>query len=310
MDRRGAPRARDLEVGARGRGQERRSRARRRELDEILRHGPAALPRVRADDVERRSRWGGSRAPTRPPSPSARARGRGQLGTMVSGNHFVEVQMVDEVLDPGIAETFGLSSAARSPCSSTWPRGPGTPGLLRLRAVAGRPARALPDPRPDRQLACAPASSSEGRATSPRWPRRRTSRGRTGRRSRTAFAARSGTCSARTPSAPSSVRRRAQRRGRWRSTEACACVSTARGRHEPSPRAPTRSRPRTGRSASRSSSRSTRSWRASSLQASPPRCSARSGRRATAPDAVSPARPPGSGFTATSFAASSRRAAS
>ncbi|NTV23628.1 MAG: RtcB family protein [Nanoarchaeota archaeon] len=42
-------------------------------------------------------------------SPKARARGKSQLGTLGAGNHFLEVQYVDEIYHPGIAKRFGLT---------------------------------------------------------------------------------------------------------------------------------------------------------------------------------------------------------
>ena len=55
------------------------------------------------------SRRVASPAPTRPTvSERARERGAGQLGTLGSGNHFVEVQRVERILDPAAAEAFGL----------------------------------------------------------------------------------------------------------------------------------------------------------------------------------------------------------
>lgn len=41
-------------------------------------------------------------------SPTAKKRGKNQLGTLGSGNHFLEVQFVDEVFDPHTAKVFGL----------------------------------------------------------------------------------------------------------------------------------------------------------------------------------------------------------
>jgi tRNA-splicing ligase RtcB (3'-phosphate/5'-hydroxy nucleic acid ligase) len=41
-------------------------------------------------------------------SQKAKARGRNQLGTIGSGNHFIEVQYVDEIFDKKTAEVFGL----------------------------------------------------------------------------------------------------------------------------------------------------------------------------------------------------------
>ena len=41
-------------------------------------------------------------------SQRARARGKGQLGTLGAGNHFLEIQVVDEIFDEKIAKMFGL----------------------------------------------------------------------------------------------------------------------------------------------------------------------------------------------------------
>ncbi|MBU1198530.1 MAG: RtcB family protein [Nanoarchaeota archaeon] len=41
-------------------------------------------------------------------SPRAKARGRKQLGSLGAGNHFLEVQVVDQIFDPKIAEVFGI----------------------------------------------------------------------------------------------------------------------------------------------------------------------------------------------------------
>ncbi|MEM2131511.1 MAG: RtcB family protein, partial [Candidatus Woesearchaeota archaeon] len=42
-------------------------------------------------------------------SQKARARGRSQLGTLGSGNHFLEIQFVDEIYKPEIAKKFGIN---------------------------------------------------------------------------------------------------------------------------------------------------------------------------------------------------------
>ena len=42
-------------------------------------------------------------------SAAAKDRGRSQVGSLGSGNHFLEVQVVDEVLDPSVATEFGLA---------------------------------------------------------------------------------------------------------------------------------------------------------------------------------------------------------
>ena len=47
--------------------------------------------------------------------PRAYERGRGQVGTLGSGNHFIEVQVVDEIYDADAARVFGLDRSAASP---------------------------------------------------------------------------------------------------------------------------------------------------------------------------------------------------
>lgn len=47
-------------------------------------------------------------------SPKARARGRSQLGTLGAGNHFLEVQYVDEIYQPDVAEKFGINEPGQA----------------------------------------------------------------------------------------------------------------------------------------------------------------------------------------------------
>src|SRR5919204_5341504 len=77
------------------------------DLDELLRLGSSVL--AGDDDVERtESRGCLPGADPSAVSERAKERGRGQVGTMGSGNHFVELQRVDRILDPKAAEVFGL----------------------------------------------------------------------------------------------------------------------------------------------------------------------------------------------------------
>ena len=95
--------ARSVPAGA---GKERGRSRDRADLERVLREGSRVLGSD--DDVERTESHGC--LPGADPaavSERAKERGRGQLGTMGSGNHFVEVQRVDRVLDPA-AEAFGL----------------------------------------------------------------------------------------------------------------------------------------------------------------------------------------------------------
>jgi tRNA-splicing ligase RtcB (3'-phosphate/5'-hydroxy nucleic acid ligase) len=97
-------------------------------------------------------------------SERARGRGAGQLGTMGSGNHFVEVQRVDEILDHGAAEAYGLGEGQVTVLIHSGSRGLGhqvcTDYVRKMDAAMSRYGIELPD----RQLSCAPASSPEGRA--------------------------------------------------------------------------------------------------------------------------------------------------
>ena len=135
-----------------------------RELDEVLGEGPRALPGVRPDDVERTESEGRLEgADPAAVSERARARGRGQLGTMGSGNHFVEVQMVEDILDRTASDAFGLERGQVTVLVHSGSRGLGhqvcTDYVRLLDAQLTRYRIHLPD----RQLACAPASSAEGR---------------------------------------------------------------------------------------------------------------------------------------------------
>src|SRR5437588_538700 len=86
----------DMRVPARA-GKEVRGGRRGPDVDEVLRVGSSAVGAE--EDVElteSRGRLPGADADA--VSQRAKERGRGQLGTMGSGNHFVEVQRVDRIL--------------------------------------------------------------------------------------------------------------------------------------------------------------------------------------------------------------------
>ncbi|WP_242342350.1 RtcB family protein [Anaeromyxobacter terrae] len=83
------------------------------ELDEVLASGARWAVRrgfaAASDDAER-CEEGGRLSGADPSEVSARARARGadQLGTLGSGNHFLELDRIAEVYDPAVAEAFGL----------------------------------------------------------------------------------------------------------------------------------------------------------------------------------------------------------
>jgi len=95
-------------------------------------------------------------------SQRALERGKNQCGTLGSGNHFMEVQVVDTICDHEIAQTFGLKKDQVCVMIHSGSRGLGyqvcDDALKTLRGVPEKYGIALPD----RQLACAPVDSFEG----------------------------------------------------------------------------------------------------------------------------------------------------
>jgi tRNA-splicing ligase RtcB len=133
-------------------------------LEDVLREGPRALPGIRADDVERTESQGRlDGADPKAVSERARARGRDQLGTMGSGNHFVELQFVEQLLDEKAAETFGLAQGQLSVLIHSGSRGLGHQICTDYVKLMDARLASYRIHLPDRQLACAPASSPEGR---------------------------------------------------------------------------------------------------------------------------------------------------
>lgn len=96
---------------------------------------------------------------------SARAaeRGRPQLGTLGSGNHFLEIQWVERIEDAEAARVFGLEQDQVVVLIHSGSRGLGhqvcTDFLQQMGAAMKRYNITLPD----RQLACVPIQSEEGR---------------------------------------------------------------------------------------------------------------------------------------------------
>lgn len=90
-------------------------------------------------------------------------RGHTQVGTLGSGNHFVEVGFVETVFDPEAASAFGLEQGQATLTIHTGSRGLGhqvCEDYIRVMAEASRRSGLeLPDP----QLCCAPLDSPEGR---------------------------------------------------------------------------------------------------------------------------------------------------
>lgn len=96
-------------------------------------------------------------------SDKALERGRAQLGTVGSGNHFVEVGYVEEIFDEKVAEALGLWKDQVTILVHTGSRGLGhqvCDDYIRVMMDAAKKYQIeLPDP----QLCCAPVDSPEGR---------------------------------------------------------------------------------------------------------------------------------------------------
>jgi tRNA-splicing ligase RtcB len=137
------------------------------ELRRMMVEGPSFLMRrelATERDVEF-TEAGGCLDGAEPGRLSARAleRGADQCGSLGSGNHFIEVQVVDEVADRSAADVLGLAPGRVCVMIHSGSRGLGyqvcDDALKALRGVPERHGIRLPDP----QLACAPVDSPEGR---------------------------------------------------------------------------------------------------------------------------------------------------
>ncbi len=156
---------RTVPAGVGSRGDLRLTRA---ELDDLLvRGGVWAVERGFGDAeelerVEERGRMAGAR----PECVSDRAKERQleEVGTLGSGNHYLELQVVDRVFDARIAAAFGVAEDDLLVSIHCGSRGlghqVGTDYLARLVRTAPAHGLALPD----RELACAPIESDDGRA--------------------------------------------------------------------------------------------------------------------------------------------------
>ena len=259
-------------------------------LDRVLAAGPRELLERHGigspDDVEH-TESNGCLEGADPTAVSERARERGadQLGTLGSGNHFLELQRVAAIIDPAEATALQLREGQVTMLIHSGSRGLGhqvcTDYVRRMDAALDRYAITLPD----RQLACAPLFSPEGQsyhgamaaAANFAWANRATLAHRVreaiaqvlGPPGGTRYAARSTTLHTTWPSSSA--------------TPAAICACTARGRRARSHPARRRSPPPTARSASPCSSRGAWARAASCSLAKSARWSSRSGPPATGP---------------------------
>ena len=95
-------------------------------------------------------------------SEKARKRGLPQLGSLGSGNHFLEVDVVDRVFDERAAKTFGLKEGCITITVHCGSRGCGHQIATDYLQLMERYVRDNHVDLPDRQLACAPLDTKLG----------------------------------------------------------------------------------------------------------------------------------------------------
>jgi tRNA-splicing ligase RtcB len=95
-------------------------------------------------------------------STNAKSRGLPQIGTLGSGNHFLEIQKVDKIYDEKVAKVFGITNEGQVTvmihCGS---RGFGHQICSDYLRVMERATQKYKIALPDRELACAPGTSQE-----------------------------------------------------------------------------------------------------------------------------------------------------
>ena len=96
-------------------------------------------------------------------SERAYERGKKQIGTLGSGNHFLEVQVVDEIYDKEIANSLGIFKGEITIMIHTGSRGFGHQVCDDNLRVMQKAVNKYGIKLPDRQLACAPINSKEGK---------------------------------------------------------------------------------------------------------------------------------------------------
>ncbi len=139
-----------------------------KELRELLQNGVQHLvKRGLATQADAEYTEAGGTLPDADPeqvSDRAKQRGEDQCGTLGAGNHFLEVQVVDELFDEPAARAFGLSLGQVCLMIHSGSRGLGyqvcDDALKSLRGAPGKYGIDIPD----RQLLCAPVDSPEGQA--------------------------------------------------------------------------------------------------------------------------------------------------
>lgn len=137
------------------------------DLDQVCRIGARwALKKGLASEQDlRRTEEGGVLEGADPAQVSLRAkeRGRNQLGTLGSGNHFLEVEVVDEIYDAKSAQMMGISEGSLCLSIHCGSRGFGHQICTDYVQIFQAAVRKYEIELPDRELVCAPLDSTEGK---------------------------------------------------------------------------------------------------------------------------------------------------
>ncbi len=96
-------------------------------------------------------------------SGKAKQRGEPQLGTLGGGNHFLEIQKVDEIFDKKAAKAFGIEEGMATVMIHSGSRGCGHQIASDYIRDMERAVKKYGIDLPDKQLACAPIDSVEGK---------------------------------------------------------------------------------------------------------------------------------------------------
>lgn len=127
-------------------------------VEELIRHGFATQDDLINCEANGKLSWADPAAV----SDLAKKRGANQLGTLGSGNHFLEIQKVDVIYDYHAAQIFGLKKDQIAVMIHTGSRGLGhqiaTDYIRKMVSIMPKYKINLPD----RELACAPFKSPEG----------------------------------------------------------------------------------------------------------------------------------------------------
>jgi len=136
------------------------------EMDSVLRHGASWMQKkgfATEQDLRHIESHGClENAAPNSVSDSAKKRGLDQLGTLGAGNHFIEIDIVDEIYDEKTATAFGLWKGQAVVLMHTGSRGLGhqvATDHIRI-MMSAMPKYGINIP--DRELACVPFSSTEG----------------------------------------------------------------------------------------------------------------------------------------------------